>query len=339
MFLFSLVTVGTVFALSVWMTSWMREYALRRGVSDIPNERSLHSVPTPRGGGLAIAATFFAATAVLAWEQLILSNLAWALIGGGGLVSWIGWRDDRQHVAIQWRLLVHVAAAVWALFWLGGVEIFGDGKLPAAFTWLDWALAALGIVWATNLYNFMDGSDGLASAQALCAASAAGFLLCLNGAFGVALTAFSLAAASAGFLVWNWPRARIFMGDVGSGLLGFIFAVLALGTEQSGDLPLTLWLLLLAVFILDTGYTLAARILRGEKWYAAHRSHTYQRLIQAGYSHRQVLWGLIGVNVIVLWPLAMLGWSRPAFMPIILLAVAVSGWAVWRRVQQHYPAS
>ena len=234
----------------------MREYALRRGVSDIPNERSLHSVPTPRGGGLAIAVTFFTATAVLAWEQLIPSNLAWALIGGGGLVSWIGWRDDRHHVAIQWRLLVHVAAAAWALFWLGGVEILGDRNLPAAFTWLSWALAALGIVWATNLYNFMDGSDGLAGAQALCAACAAGFLLCLNGAFGIALTAFSLAAASAGFLVWNWPRARIFMGDVGSGLLGFTFAVLALGTEQSGTLPFMIWLLLLAIFILDASYTL-----------------------------------------------------------------------------------
>ena len=128
MLLFSLISIGTVFALSVWMTSWMREYVLRRGVSDIPNERSLHSVPTPRGGGLAIAVSFFAATAVLAWEQLIPSNLAWALIGGGGLVSWIGWRDDRHHVAIQWRLLVHVAAAAWALVWLGDVEIFGGSN-------------------------------------------------------------------------------------------------------------------------------------------------------------------------------------------------------------------
>lgn len=339
MLLFSLLTAGTVFALSVWMTSLMRAYALRRGVSDIPNERSLHSEPTPRGGGLAIAATFFAATAALSWQQLIPSNLAWALIGGGGLVSWIGWRDDRHHVAIQWRLLVHVTAAAWTLFCLGGAAILGDNNPAFAFTWLDWALAALGIVWATNLYNFMDGSDGLAGAQALCAAAAAGFLLCLNGAFGVALTAFSLAAASAGFLVWNWPRARIFMGDVGSGLLGFLFAVLALGTQQSGALPLALWLLLLAVFILDTGYTLAARILRGEKWYAAHRSHTYQRLIQAGYSHRQVLLGLIGVNVVLLWPFALLGWSRPALLPILLLTVAISGWVVWRWVRQHYPAS
>lgn len=317
----------------------MRGYALRRGISDIPNERSLHSVPTPRGGGLAIAVSFFAALALLMWQKLIPSNLAWALIGGGGLVAWVGWCDDRRHVAIQWRLLAHATAAVWALFWLGGIRIFAASDMPAALTWLDGAVAAFAIVWLTNLYNFMDGSDGLASAQALCAAGAAGFFLYLSGALGLSLAAFTLAAASAGFLIWNWPPARIFMGDVGSGMLGFSFAVLALGAEKSGTLPLVIWPLLLAVFILDTSYTLAARILQGEQWYAAHRTHTYQRLIQARYSHRQVLIGLICVNIMVLWPLAWLAWRTPDLRSIILLVVAGAGWAAWYGVRRRYPAS
>lgn len=336
--LFSAVAAAAVFALTVWLTAGIRDYALRRGLSDIPNARSLHSAPTPRGGGLAIAIGFFVALLLLTWQQLILSELAWALIGGGGLVAWIGWRDDHGHVAIKWRLLVHALAAIWGLFWLGDTTFLNDG-LPSLWLWLERVVIVLGIIWLTNLYNFMDGSDGLAGAQALCSAGAGSFLLYLSGAEGLALVALMLAAASAGFLIWNWPPAKIFMGDVGSGLLGFSFALLALAADQHDTVPLLLWALLLAVFLLDATFTLAARIWRKEPWYAAHRSHTYQRLIQAGCSHQQVLLGLLAVNVAVLWPLTWWVWTRPTVLPVMVLAVTAVSWWVWFGVRRRYPAS
>ena len=336
--LFAAIAAAAVFALTAWLTAWVRGYAIRRGMSDIPNARSLHSAPTPRGGGLAIVIVFFTALALLSWLQLIPSNLAWALIGGGGLVAWIGWRDDQRHVAIKWRLLVHAIAAAWGVYWLGETTFLAAG-LPAAWMWVERGVIVLAILWLTNLYNFMDGGDGFASAQALCAAGAGSFLLYAAGAEGLALASLMLAATSAGFLVWNWPPASIFMGDVGSGLLGFSFAMLALASSQHGTVPVELWALLLAVFILDTTYTLLARMWRKEPWYSAHCSHTYQRLIQSGHSHRQVLWRLVAVNAVVLWPLSVWVWLHPSTWPVVLLLIALSGWMVWWRVQRDNSAS
>jgi Fuc2NAc and GlcNAc transferase len=145
----------------------------------------------------------------------------------------------------------------------------------------------LGIVWLTNLYNFMDGIDGIAAVEAI-TVGLAGALLLAGREPSLALVALVVAGAAGGFLVWNWPPAKLFMGDVGSGFLGYIFGGLALASENVGALPALLWLVLLGPFFVDTTLTLLRRIARGERWWAAHRTHAYQRAVQAGWSHRRV---------------------------------------------------
>lgn len=323
---FTLVTYGMLlagaFGVAVLATPLMRRFALRHALLDVPNERSAHSVPTPRGGGSAIAAAFFSSLALLLWWDVLPQAAGMALLWGGLLVAAVGAWDDRRHIAPLWRLLAHVLAAVWALFWLGK-----DLSVVHA------SLALLGIVWLTNLYNFMDGIDGLAGSQALCAALAGGVLLWLSDAPGLALASLTLAMSSAGFLVWNWPPAKIFMGDTGSGLLGYSFAVLALASAQSGALSALIWLILLAPFVLDATLTLLRRMLRGECWYQAHATHLYQRMAQAGYSHKQVTMAVIILNVALLWGLAAWLW-RHAELAVWTVSVAgIIGAAAWMYLQ------
>ena len=263
-------------AASALITGIVRAYAVRSSLLDVPNERSLHAAPTPRGGGVAIVLVMLTGIAGLAALRALPAPLAWTLGVGGGMVAAIGWLDDRRGVSAPVRALVHALAAAWALAWIWG-EL-----TPMAI------LGALGIVWAINLYNFMDGIDGLAAGEAVCTGVIGGGLLLAAGDASLALVAFLLAAAAAGFLGWNWAPARIFMGDVGSGFLGYTFGTLALLSHRAGSVPLTLWLLVMGVFLFDATLTLVRRMLRGERWYEAHRSHAYQRLVRAGSSHAAV---------------------------------------------------
>lgn len=328
-------TLGVVFVLSLLLTGGVRRYA-RRALLDLPNERSSHSRPTPRGGGLAIVGSFLIGMVVLNWMEVVPSALAWALIGGGVLVAGIGWLDDHRHVSPVWRIAVHVTAAAWALYCLRGMPQLELGVTALSLGWAGTALALLALVWLTNLYNFMDGIDGLAAGEAVTVALAATGLLWWSGATELALIVALLAAACGGFLWWNWPPAKIFMGDVGSGFLGYCFAVLMLASEKAEALPLTAWLILLAVFVLDATYTLASRVIRGEKWYTAHRSHAYQRLIQLGYSHLRVTSTVMLVNLLVLAPIAWLVVRRPVWTFVALSGLALMGWFIWRTIQQRF---
>lgn len=321
---------------TAWLTGVARNYALRRALLDIPNERSSHQVPTPRGGGIAIACVMAAGMALLGFGGLLHSDIVWALVGGGAMVAGIGWLDDHRHVAPGWRALVHLLAALWALYWLGDFTATPRGNTLSGWSSLHIALAALAIVWLVNLYNFMDGIDGLAGIEAATAGVGGAALLSLAGAPGLAMVMLLMAASCAGFLWWNWPPAKVFMGDIGSGLLGYCFAVVALAGEGAGALPAGVWLLLLAVFVLDASYTLVRRVLAGERWYTGHRSHAYQRLVQLGYSHRRVSLGAAGINLLVLFPAAALSMLYPASLPASLVIAAVAGWLAWRGVQRRY---
>jgi Fuc2NAc and GlcNAc transferase len=273
-------------ALLSWLiTGLVRRYALRAELLDVPNERSLHRTPTPRGGGLAIATVTLGGIAAGALLSMIPADVAWALGVGGALVAAVGWQDDRRGVRASVRALVHAAAACWAAYWIWGAVT------PAAVAGI------VCVIWATSLYNFMDGIDGLAGAEAGSVGVIAGALFLAAGHAGLALVAFIVAAAAAGFLGWNWAPARIFMGDVGSGFLGYTFGVLSLIASRSGALPLALGLLLAGVFAFDATVTLVRRMARGEHWYRPHRSHAYQRLVQTGRSHAAVTTGVILVNL------------------------------------------
>jgi Fuc2NAc and GlcNAc transferase len=302
---------------------------------DIPNPRSSHTSPTPRGGGLGIAVVMLVGLAFLVWRGIILAPLAIALGGGGFLVAAIGWLDDRRPQPVWIRAVIQLAAASWAVYWLGRLE---PGGIPLPGAWSRGAFEVLVIAWCINLYNFMDGIDGLAAGQALVAGAIGAVLLALGGDSGLAAVSAMVAGASAGFLAWNWAPARIFMGDVGSGLLGFLFGTLALASHRTGQLTLVTWALLLGVFIFDATVTLARRILRRERWYAPHRAHAYQRAVQAGWSHSRVT----GAALILMLGLGLLAWvvfQWPALTTVILGATVVLLGMLYGWVEQRRPMS
>ncbi|HEU0298440.1 MAG TPA: glycosyltransferase family 4 protein [Longimicrobium sp.] len=319
-----------------WLgTGLVRRYALEK-LMDVPNERSSHDVPTPRGGGMAIVLTALAAVAALAWLHVLPVRAAAALGGGGLIVAAIGWKDDHGGVGAPARALVHFAAAAWAAGWLGGLPSVSLGREALYLGPFGAVLAVVGIVWMTNLYNFMDGIDGIAGGEAVTAGTIGGALLLAAGEPGLAAAAFALAGASAGFLIWNWAPARIFMGDVGSGFLGFAFATLAVASERAGAVPLLAWVLLLGVFVFDATATLLRRARAGERWHQAHRSHAYQRAVQAGLPHARVSGAVIAINL-VLGALAAAAWRRPEWLAPAFAAGVVLLAALYLRVERLNP--
>ncbi|MGI5912554.1 MAG: MraY family glycosyltransferase [Syntrophomonadaceae bacterium] len=293
-----LILICGFFFLSYMLTGVTRKLALKNNILDIPNSRSSHIVPTPRGGGLAFVVVFLVGISLLFCLGVFELRVFLVLFGGGCLIAGVGWLDDRQGLSAVVRLCFHFLASIWAVSWLGGVP-----SLNLGFTELDlsrWGsvIAVVGLVWMINLYNFMDGIDGIAGIEAVTVTAVAAILL-RSQASNVGIPSLLLAVAVLGFLIWNWPPAKIFMGDIGSGFLGYILAVFALWSENSGAVPLLVWLLLLGVFIVDATVTLFKRMARGEKLYEAHRSHVYQLAIQAGYSHKQVTLTVLLINIML----------------------------------------
>ncbi|MGH7628498.1 MAG: MraY family glycosyltransferase [Gemmatimonadales bacterium] len=325
------------------LTGVVRGYAVRAGMIDVPNDRSSHDRPTPRGGGLAIVLVTLTAVAIAGFAGWVHAPLTGALLIGGGLMAAVGWLDDRRRVAAGPRFAAHLAGSTAAVVLLGGLPELKVGTALVPLGWAGSVLAALSITWAVNFFNFMDGIDGLAGSQAVLVGLAAGGLLLWRGEGGLAFLTWVTAAASAGFLWWNWPPARIFMGDVGSGYLGFLLGTLALASERAAAVPALVWLVLVGLFFVDATATLIRRTLRRERWSVAHRAHAYQQALRLGWDHARVTRGAILVNA-VLAALATLAVAAPRWT----LAVAIAAgagllllflWIVWRaeRVMEAAP--
>src|SRR3990167_2519284 len=294
-----------VVGLSLFMTGTLRRYALARSLMDIPNARSSHSVPTPRGGGVAIVLSFLLVLPLLGMAGWLVWPPIWALLGAGAGIALLGFLDDHGHIAARWRLLGHFLGAAWALFWLGGLPPLSGVGFSLDLGWLGHVLAAVYLVWLLNLYNFMDGIDGIASVEAICVCLGGALLYGMQGAVGLALLPLLLAAAVAGFLLWNFPPARIFMGDAGSGFLGVTLGVLSLQAAWQAPQLLWSWLILLGVFIVDATFTLLRRLVRGDKVYEAHRSHAYQYASRRFGRHLPVTLVVGGINILWLLPIAL----------------------------------
>jgi Fuc2NAc and GlcNAc transferase len=293
------------FALSTILTGLYRRYAIRRRVVDVPTARSSHTIPTPRGGGIAIVVSFLAILVVARGVLSVPSQTLAAIAGAGASMALVGFLDDHGHVPAGWRLLTHFAGAAWALGWLGDAwipELFG---LAAWSVRLGYGVAALGIVWLLNLYNFMDGIDGIASLEAITVcvpAAILGFLVAPSGAWSIPLL---LAACTAGFLVWNFPPpARIFMGDAGSNFLGVTLAILAMAAAATDVRLLWAWGILLGTFIVDATVTLLRRLQRRKRVHEAHRTHAYQHASRKYGGHRPVSLATAAINVLWLSPIA-----------------------------------
>jgi Fuc2NAc and GlcNAc transferase len=235
--------------LSLLLTAALRRYALHRSIIDIPNARSSHSVPTPRGGGVAIVIAFLLALVLIGVLNVEPWPILTAYLGAGTLIAVIGFMDDHGHIAARWRLLGHFLAAAWALFWLGGLAPLTVMGVSFNLGWVGGVLAAFYLVWMLNLYNFMDGIDGIASVEAICSCLALALIYWMEGQGNLIWTPLLLAMAVAGFLVWNFPPAKIFMGDAGSGFLGIILGCLSIQAGWANSDYFFAWLIMLGVFV------------------------------------------------------------------------------------------
>lgn len=323
---------ATALVASFVLTLVIKRAAGGLGLIDVPNERSSHAVPTPTGGGLAIVISATAALGLLAAAGIIPTRLFLALGPGGAAVGLVGFIDDRKSLSARIRLFVHFTAAAWAVVCIGPVDIFRIGGVPAGLAWLSYAISTVGIVWFLNMFNFMDGIDAIASSEAIFLCAGASFLALYSaGVSSIAASAAVIGATSTGFLIWNWPPAKTFMGDAGSGYLGFVFAVMGIASSAHGGAALCSCLILAGVFVVDSTYTLIRRFTRGERVTEPHRTHAFQLLAQR-MGHRSVTLSAALVNVAwllpcglasVLWPRDAMWITAVAYCPLILGAIAI----------------
>jgi Fuc2NAc and GlcNAc transferase len=329
-----IVVDAAALALSAALTGVVLRLALRHGLLDLPNERSSHIAPTPRGGGLAIVIASAIALSFLSALGAVERNLVVALLGGGIAVAVVGFIDDRHRLSATVRLLVHAAAAAFALFVLGGLPPIQVGESVLHFGWAGSVIATLGVIWVLNLFNFMDGIDGIAASEAVFIVCSGALLVLVHGQYTQTVAVgLAFGAAALGFLLWNWPPAKIFMGDVGSGYLGYVISVMAIAAARDMPAAVWIWLILGGVFFVDATVTLVRRAIRRERLYEAHRSHAYQRLARRWGSHERVTLAVMLVNLAWLLPCALMAalhpgaaiWISVGALAPLLLAAVVAG--------------
>jgi Fuc2NAc and GlcNAc transferase len=277
--------------LSFTLTYIIKNYYIKNAILEEVNERSSHTVPTPHGGGIAIVITWFVGIGYLYFNNQIESDLFFALVMGI-IISVVSFFDDIYDLSPKVRLLAQGVVAFGGLYFIGGFDSLNLFVFNIDNQIITNVFAFLLIVWFINLYNFLDGINGYAGSEAIFL-SIAGLLIFGGAHFGV------LAVAVLGFLYWNWNKAKIFMGDVGSTLLGYNVAIFTLYYANQEATNLWVWIILFGVFWFDATLTLIRRKLNGEKLSQAHKKHGYQRLNQSGWSHYKVTNYSIVVNVCI----------------------------------------
>lgn len=323
-----LLAFAAVVAAIAWAATGLARRALiRHRVHDAPNERSLHTVPKPRGGGAAVIAVALLAWIATGFVIELPAKVTWIMALGFAL-SAISFVDDVRGLPPAPRFAAQLAAVVVALAVLDPDPVF-QGLLPV---WLDRVLAGFLWLWFINLFNFMDGIDGISGVETI---SVGGGLTLVALAAArpewAAALPLAVAASAAGFLVWNWAPSKIFLGDCGSIALGFLLGWLLLDAAAAG-----LWavaLILPAYYLMDSTFTLVKRSLRAEKVWQAHKEHAYQRAVAAGWSHARTAGAIAAANV-VLVGLAMAAVMGAPAIPLVLAAVVAIG-LMWRMPRGH----
>ena len=323
-----------LFLVSAFMTRQLVVNSHRFSKMDIPNERSSHLTPTPRGGGIAfVAASLVGFLLLLLNSELDRADLL-ALCCAGAIVAIAGHLDDRQKISgATIRLGFHALGAIILIVGIGfpsQISLF-DRTVNTGV--IGSILGVLYLVWLLNLFNFMDGTDGIAASEAtfVCVAGAVLNFHVLSD-INFSATAIILATSAFGFLLYNWSPAKIFMGDVGSGYLGIAIGGLSLMAAKQQHELLWVWIILLAVFVCDATITLIRRLLRKQKPHVAHRSHAYQHLAIRFNSHAKVSLLLLAVNIVWLLPIAFFVANKQlagttgvvvAYVPLIVAALAL----------------
>lgn len=328
MSIFLLIIVGFFAAFS--LTGYMRQYALKKNIIDNPNERSSHSIPTPRGGGVAVVVSYIVGVILLIYFGHLSQHIGLTLIVSGFIIALLGFLDDHGHINSMLRLAIHFMVAIGVVVSLGGfseVKIFNDFSLGFSAN----IIAVLFLVWLLNLYNFMDGINGIASVEAITTMMS---MVVIYFIFNLQLNIeilWLLTACVFGFLLWNFPKAKIFMGDACSGFLGLTLGILALIALKEDIALFCAWIICLGVFIVDATFTLIRRVLSGYIMYDAHRSHAYQILSRKFSSHTPVTIAVALVNILWLFPIAYwtvnTEYNYPelsvlvAYLPLIFVAI------------------
>ena len=266
--------------------------AIRHRIVDVPNERSSHVIPTPRGGGLAIVVSWYIGITILFVSGYIENSLYFALISGV-LLAIVSLIDDIVDLSPFIRLLAQVITALISFYFLNGIATVDFSGLEITTPIILYPLALIGIVWFVNLFNFLDGIDGYASLEALTIAA-------IMLIFSSNLINLVLIACIAGFLFWNWPKAKIFMGDIGSIQLGFILVILGIYFHNQAQFSIIHWIMLTSLFWFDATLTLFRRWRNKESLSVAHRKHGYQRAVQSGLTHQQTILVSAGVNLLII---------------------------------------
>ena len=280
-----------IYILCAFITSSLLTYFLSRQsvefFQDTPNQRSLHSVPTPRSGGIAIVIGMGLSTLAIFVSVDNDFILPTNYLIGCLLIAIVSFMDDLFHLSPLTRLLFQSLAALLVVF---SSSLYSPGNITA-IGGMVLLLVVLAVVWSINLYNFMDGMDGFAGGMSVIGFSTLAIIGYLSGADGYGIFCAMIASAAAGFLIWNFPPARIFMGDLGSTTLGYLMAVMSIYGVVEKIFPWWCPVIIFAPFWLDASLTLLKRILAGKRFWEAHREHYYQRLVLAKHTHRQVvLW-------------------------------------------------
>jgi Fuc2NAc and GlcNAc transferase len=273
------------------LTYFIKEYAVKKSLVAAVNERSSHSVPTPYGGGIAVFITWFVGLIYLFMNNQIDPILFYALINGV-VIAVVGLVDDIVELKAIPRMIVFTLVSATGLYIIGGLETITLGLFDISNSVITSIFAMLLILWYINLTNFIDGIDSYLSVKFIFL-SVAGLVLFSGAHFAV------LGVSVLGFLYWNWHKAKIFMGDVGSTLLGYTIAIITIYYANIESSNLWIWITLYGLFWFDATVTLVRRLLNGEKLSVAHRKHAYQRLTQAGWSHSRVTLYSLGLNLVI----------------------------------------
>ena len=321
--------LALVLLTSCGLTWLVHNLAVRNQLFDRPVSRSSHSIPVPVGGGLSFLACFYAYCTYLFLTEL-LSKPVFIALWGGLAVAALGLLDDIRSLKVSTRVGVQFAAAIWTVLWLDASPAIQIGGWQLDIPWLVALLSIVAMVWLINLYNFMDGIDGLAGSEC-CFVTVMSLLLVINAGDQVMVQlSAALGLSVAGFLVFNWPPAKIFMGDVGSGFLGYCLGTLALISMLNSSMTLWSWLLLLGIFVVDATVTLFRRVSSQQKWFEGHNSHAYQHAARTFGSHRLVTLIVLLINLFWLTPLALYATAYPGLgiyltltgmIPLALLAL------------------
>lgn len=314
-----LIALALTTAVSVAGCAWYFRHASVHGPYAVPNHRSLHQHVIPRGGGIVGAVATLAGMLVLQCLGPGLPN-PWIFLGGGLALAAMGMADDRLDIAPRYRLAVQIAAAASLPAILGPIPRLDLGVVVFAPGWVG-SFVLLGvIVWFYNLYNFVDGTDGMASSATAFISLTMGVVLWLKGQRDLASILGLLAVSNAGFLRYNWPPARMFMGDAGTSFIAYVLSALIWLSVARDPALLWLWCATCVAYFSDTTTTTFTRLLTTPKWYSAHRSHAYQNLARIWNSHARILRVVLAIDLLWALPAVALIFAFPAHAPLLTVA-------------------